>query len=99
MESFYLKFFDFTYIDDIEKQTLEYEINLCLTTSSQQLNYHVMNLYNKLINFFSNYIIKYTHDETFKKCILYEYIKNTYPNFHQLYLNVMIQNNSHYLQK
>ena len=96
MESFYLHFFDFTNIDDIEQQTLEYEINLCLNNSSQQLNYHVMILYNKLINFFSNCIIKYTHDETFKKCILYEYIKNTYPNFHQLYLNVMIELNKKY---
>lgn len=93
MESFYLNFFDFTYIDDIEKQTLQYEINLCLDNCSKQLNFHVSRLMDKLIGFFGNYIIKHTYDETFVKCILFEYIKNTYPDFYQLYVNVMIQNN------
>ena len=93
MEQFYINFFDFTYFDEIEKQALEYEMNLCLNSTSKYLKYHVMKLYDKLINFFGNYIIKYTFDETFIKCILFEYIKNTYPKFYQLYLNVMIEYN------
>ena len=93
MEQFYLQYFNFTYLDEIEKQALEYEMNLCLNNSSQQLNFHVMKLYNKLINFFGNYIKQYIFDETFIKCILFEYIKNTYPKFYQLYLNVMIEYN------
>ena len=52
-----------------------------------------MKLYNKLIGFFGNYIKQYTYDETFIKCILFEYIKNTYPNFYQLYINLMIEYN------
>ena len=67
MEQFYLNFFDFTYFDEIEKQALEYEMNLCLNSTSKYLKYHVMKLYDKLINFFGNYIIKYTFDETFIK--------------------------------
>ena len=93
MEQFYINFFDFTYFDEIEKQALEYEMNLCLNSTSKYLIYHVMKLYNKLINFFGNYVKQYIFDETFIKCILFEYIKNTYPNFHQLYLNVMIEYN------
>ena len=96
MEQFYLNFFDFTYFDEIEKQALEYEMNLCLNNSSQQLNFHVMKLYNKLINFFGNYIKQYIFDKTFIKCILFEYIKNTYHKFYQLYLNVMIELNKKY---
>ena len=93
MEQFYLNFFDFTYFDEIEKQSIEYEMNLCLNSTSKYLKYHVMKLYDKLINFFGNYIKQYIFDETFIKCILFEYIKNTYPKFYQLYLNVMIELN------
>ena len=93
MEQFYLQYFNFTYLDEIEKQALEYEMNLCLNSTSKYLIYHVMKLYNKLINFYGNYIKQYTHDETFIKCILFEYIKNTYPNFYQLYINLMIEYN------
>ena len=52
-----------------------------------------MKLYNKLINFFGNYIKQYIFDETFIKCILFEYIKNTYPKFYQLYIDKMIEYN------
>ena len=93
MEQFYINFFDFTYFDEIEKQALEYEMNLCLNSTSEYLKSHVMKLYDKLINFFGNYIIKYTFDETFIKCILFEYIKNTYPKFYQLYIDKMIEYN------
>ena len=93
MEQFYLQYFNFTYLDEIEKQALEYEMNLCINSTSEYLKSHVMKLYNKLINFFGNYIKQYIHDETFIKCILFEYIKNTYPKFYQLYLNVMIEYN------
>ena len=93
MEQFYLNFFDFTYFDEIEKQSIEYEMNLCLNSTSEYLKSHVMKLYNKLINFFGNYVKQYIFDETFIKCILFEYIKNTYQSFHQLYLNVMIEYN------
>ena len=93
MEQFYINFFDFTYFDEIEKQVLEYEMNLCLNSTSEHLKYHVMKLFNKLISFFGNYIKQYTHDETFIKCILFEYIKNTYPKFYQLYIDKMIEYN------
>ena len=93
MEQFYLQYFNFTYLDEIEKQALEYEMNLCLNSTSKYLIYHVMKLYNKLIGFFGNYIKQYTYDETFIKCILFEYIKNTYPKFYQLYINLMIEYN------